>query len=200
MNSFDKFGFHALNQWAGHIPLLDRIMAFTAQYALEIYFVLFVLAWFTLPKPEVGKRHALLIMGLSGVFALLVNLVLSHIWFRPRPFAVLSHGTFTQLIPHPADASFPSDHVSGSFGFAAASYKKSALWVQTSFTFLAILVGIARIYSGVHWPTDVLAGLVIGIISSRLMWHAGAKLQPLTNLALRLFGFGPFAPTAQPRG
>lgn len=190
---FDQNGFHALNQWAGHLPLLDRIMAFSAQYALEIYALLFMAAWFTLPRPEVGKRHALIVMGLSGVLALFVNLVLSHIWFRPRPFAVLPHGDFTQLIPHPADASFPSDHASGSFGFAAASYKKSVRWVQVVFTSLAVLVGIARIYSGVHWPTDVLAGVVIGIVSSRLMWRMASKLQPLTGLALRFFHFGPYA-------
>lgn len=193
MNSFDEFGYHALNQWAGHFPVLDKLMAFSAQYALEVYFFLFLAAWFTLPKPEAGKRHALLIMGLSGIFALLVNLALSHLWFRPRPFMSLAHGTFTQLIPHAADASFPSDHASGSFGFAAASYKKSVRWVQISFTVLAVWVGIARIYSGVHWPTDVLAGVIIGILSSRLMWKVSSKLQPLTNLVLRLFHFGPFA-------
>jgi len=133
-------------------------------------------------------------MGLSGVTALLINVLLSHIWFRPRPFAVLPHGDFTQLIPHPADASFPSDHASGSFGFAAASYKKSAGWVQAVFTGFAVLVGIARIYSGVHWPTDVLAGVVIGIISSRLLWKMAGKFRPLSSFALRLCHFGPYAP------
>ncbi|CAA7603277.1 Phosphatidic acid phosphatase type 2/haloperoxidase [Acididesulfobacillus acetoxydans] len=100
MNSFDLFGYHLINHWAGHHPVLDKMMAFLAQYALELYVVLFVLAWFTLPKSDSGKRHSLVVAGFSGVLALAFNAVIGHFFFRPRPFAVLPKGTFTQLIPH----------------------------------------------------------------------------------------------------
>ena len=121
MISFDLSGYHLINQWAGHILILDKFMSFTAQYALELYALLFVVAWFTLPKPEVNRRHALIVAGFSGILALLINVLVSHVWFRPRPFVSLPKGSFTQLIPHPINASFPSDHVSGSFAFAAGS-------------------------------------------------------------------------------
>jgi undecaprenyl-diphosphatase len=75
-----------------------------------------VLAWFALPKKDIQNQHALVVAGFAGVLALIINVIISHIWFRPRPFTVFQKGT--QLIPHSSDASFPSDHTSGSFGFA----------------------------------------------------------------------------------
>lgn len=188
--SFDIQGYHLFNQFAGHHQFLDKTFAFLAQYSLELYIVLFIFAWFTLPKTEAKQRHALLIMGLAGVLGLIINVVVSHIYFRPRPFMVLKTGTFTQLIPHSPDASFPSDHTTGSFGFAAASWGKAPKWITTSFTILAILNGIARLYVGVHWPTDVIAGIVIGTICGRLLWKFSSIFQPITEFGLRLFHFG----------
>ena len=193
MNSFDLYGYHLINQWAGHIPILDKFMSFTAQYALELYALLFVVAWFSLPKPEGDRRHALIVAGFSGILALLINVLVSHVWFRPRPFVSLPKGSFTQLIPHSIDSSFPSDHVSGSFAFAAGSWKNAERWVSYSFTILAILVAIARVYTGVHWPTDVLAGAIVGLLSARIMWAASPLLKPVTQIGLRLFHFGPYS-------
>ncbi|MDQ7097077.1 phosphatase PAP2 family protein [Desulfosporosinus sp. PR] len=190
MNSFDLQGYHMFNQFAGHHVLLDRIFPFFAQYSLEVYIILFIIAWFTLPKSEARQRHALLIMGLSGVLGLIINILLSHLYFRPRPFTVLPKGTFTQLIPHTADASFPSDHTTGSFGFAAASWGKAPKWITISFTILAVLNAIGRLYVGVHWPTDVIAGIIIGTLCGRLLWKFSSFFQPLTDFGLRLFHYG----------
>lgn len=193
MNSFDLSGYHLINQWAGHVPILDKFMSFTAQYALELYALLFVIAWFTMPKSEGKGRHALIVAGFSGILALIINVLVSHVWFRPRPFVSLPKGSFTQLIPHSIDASFPSDHVSGSFGFAAGSWKRTDRWVSYSFTSLAILVAIARVYVGVHWPTDVIAGAIVGLLSARIMWAMNFLLKPISQFGLRLFHFGPYA-------
>lgn len=193
MNTWDNVGFHLLNHMAGHYPGLDKAMEFFAQYALELYALLFLLAWLLLPKEEEVRRHALVVAGLSGLLALLFNVLISHIWFRPRPFAIFPHGTFIQLVPHAQDASFPSDHAAGTFAFAGASWGRSTSWVSYSFTTLAVLVMMARVYVGVHWPTDVLAGMVVGILSGRLMWTASRWIQPLTSVGLRLFHYGRFA-------
>lgn len=192
MNSFDLFGYHWLNQFAGHHPIIDAIMSFLAQYSLEMYVFLFLAAWFALPKHDSERRHVLVVMGFSGVLALMFNVIISHLWFRPRPFVTLAKGTYTQLIPHSLDASFPSDHTSGSFGFAAASWEKTNRWISGLYTSLAVLVPIARVYTGVHWPTDVLAGIIIGIVSSRILWVLNPLLKPLTNFGLRLFNYGKY--------
>lgn len=190
MNPFDLTLYHFVNHFAGYHPVVDAIMKFFAQDALDIYAVLFIVAWFSLPKSEENKRHALVVSFCSGVLALFMNLVISHIWFRPRPFAVLPSGSFTQLIPHGNDASFPSDHTSGGFAFASGTWGKGTKWVSYSFTILAVLTMIARVYVGVHWPTDVIAGLVIGIFSSRILWRFERFVMPLTRFSLLIFRYG----------
>lgn len=186
MNSFDLFGYHLINGWAGHIPLADGFLSFIAQYALELYVLLFLAAWLFLPKRDTNSRHTLVIMGFAGLLALLFNILISHLWFRPRPFALLPKGSFIQLVPHALDASFPSDHTAGSFGFAGASWRKTGRWISYSFTLLAVLTACARLYTGLHWPTDILAGIVVGIASARIAWRFNKHLTGITNLGLRL--------------
>lgn len=192
-NPFDLAVYHLINGLAGHNRLLDEVMAFFANYALEFYAILFIVAWFALPKRDIQHRHALLIAGLAGVLALIFNVIISHIWYRPRPFTVLPKGTFTQLIPHSQDASFPSDHTSGSFGFAAGSWGHNTKWISGTFTVIAFIVMFSRVYAGVHYPTDVLASLVVGIISGKIMWRFSRFFFPLTAFVARLFKFGPEA-------
>ncbi|MBL0388984.1 phosphatase PAP2 family protein [Tumebacillus sp. ITR2] len=187
---WDVLVYHFFNQFAGHVPVLDWFFSKIAEYSLEMYAVLFVMAWFTLPKQEVGKRHGLLLAGVAGVLALLINFVISHVWYRPRPFVTLPEGTYTKLIPHDPDASFPSDHTSGSFGFAFGSADRTANWVSRSFAILAVLVMISRVYCGVHYPTDVLASVIVGFIASRISWKLSGRLVPLTRRICQVFGYG----------
>lgn len=182
--------YHFLNGLAGHVPLADHFFAFIAQYALELYACLFVLAWFALPKRELKGRHTLLVAGVAGIVALLINVVIANIWYRPRPFVTLPEGSFTQLIPHAADSSFPSDHTSGSFAFAFGVAGRSQKWISWSFSILAVLVMVSRVYCGVHYPTDVLASVVVGSLASWLTWRCSKWLFPITQWACRLFRFG----------
>ena len=193
INPFDTTVYHLINGLAGRNSIMDHVMIFFAMDALEIYAALFVIAWFALPKRDVEHRHALVMAGLSGIVALLINVILSHVWFRPRPFTVFSKGSFTQLIPHSPDASFPSDHTSGSFGFAAGSWGHNTKWIQRTFTLVAIIVMFARVYVGVHYPTDVIGGMVIGIISANVTWRFSKLILPISSLVAKLFRFGPSA-------
>jgi undecaprenyl-diphosphatase len=190
MNTFDLTLYHLLNHFAGHHSVMDAVMKFFAQDSLEIYAILFIVAWFALPKSEEAKRHALIVSFCSGLLALFMNVVIAQIWFRPRPFAVLPKGSFTQLIPHSYDASFPSDHTAGSFAFASGTWNRSARWVSYSFTTVAVFTMISRVYVGVHWPTDVIAGMVVGIVSGRIMWRFERFLRPVTSIGLRIFRYG----------
>ncbi|HZK84035.1 MAG TPA: phosphatase PAP2 family protein [Desulfosporosinus sp.] len=56
-------------------------------------------------------------------------------------------------------------------------------------TILAILVAIARVYTGVHWPSDVLIGVIVGLLSARIMRALSPLLKPITKIGLRLFHF-----------
>lgn len=193
MNPFDVTVFHFINQFAGHNALLDMVMEFFAKSAPELYAVLFIISWFMLPRTDGASRHALVVSVCAGIFALLINVIIAHFWYRSRPFVLLPKGTYTQLIPHANDSSFPSDHASGSFAFSAAVWGKTHKSISYLFTSIAVIVMIARVYVGVHWPTDVLAGMVIGIVSGRMMWKFSKWIEPITKIGLRMFKYGKFA-------
>ncbi|MDA8335466.1 MAG: phosphatase PAP2 family protein [Peptococcaceae bacterium] len=195
MNPFDVWLFYRINHFAGVWPVLDRVMILFAQYGIFAYAVLMILAWFALPRRDENQRHALVTAALAGLLALAVNWALGLAWFRPRPFVVLPRHTFTQLIAHAPDNSFPSDHAAGAFAFAAGSWGRTPRWITVTFTVLAVIIAVARVFVGVHWPTDVLAGMVVGILSGRILAWAEPLFRPLTALGLRIFRYGDFTPS-----
>lgn len=193
MNHFDITLYHFINDLSGHVHWIDAIMAFFSKYGLEIYAALFIAAWFALPRREEKKRHQLVVSFFAGVLALLVNVLITHIWYRQRPFVVLPSGDYHQLIPHAADASFPSDHTSGSFAFAAGAWGGTSKWVSRTFLAVAIIEMVSRVYCGVHWPTDVIGGMVVGVLAGIVIRYFSNWISPVTALGLWLFRFGRFA-------
>lgn len=87
---------------------------------------------------------------------------------RPRPFAHYAEPKV--LVPRPHDASFPSGHAATSFAAATIlsfAFPKAA----PAFLVLAAAVAYSRVYVGVHYPLDVLAGAALGaLVASGLWW------------------------------
>jgi len=101
----------------------------------------------------------------SLIAAIIVRFVIVEIarllWFRARPF--VDHSVHL-LLPSqsPQEASFPSAHASFYFALSTIVYlynKKLGIF----FYIVSFLIVIARVFTGVHWPSDVLAGAVLGI-------------------------------------
>ncbi|MFL5305549.1 MAG: phosphatase PAP2 family protein [Polyangia bacterium] len=114
--------------------------------------------------PRLRVRERLLLAGAPALAGLLGN-ILKRVITRRRP----RFGVFSRK----GDQSFPSTHVAhaASLAFAAAEVarrKGQRRWVQAAAASLAATVGLSRLRMRAHWPTDVLAGLVIGFGSARL--------------------------------
>ena len=105
-------------------------------------------------------------LGLSlALEAACCNLLLKPMIARPR--SCDRRITVQLLVPKPLGPSFPSGHTAASFASAAALYF-SQNWLWLPATLLAVGIGLSRLYLYVHYPSDVAAGALLGIIFGAL--------------------------------
>ncbi len=100
--------------------------------------------------------------------ALITNVFLKNLVARTRPYEVIS--SLTLLVDPQHDFSFPSGHSCASFAAAMVLYKMLPRKYGIPAVVLAALIAFSRLYVGVHYPSDVAAGILIGIFSA---WAAG---------------------------
>lgn len=116
-------------------------------------------------------------IGFVMIIALILNGIICNIILKPmlariRPFDV--NTAVKLLINKPRDFSFPSGHTSASFTAASVLFfRKSKLFVPS--LVLAFLISFSRLYLYVHYPSDVLAGLVLGILCGYIGHRAVAS-------------------------
>lgn len=108
-----------------------------------------------------NKRAAAWRMILAVLFTWLIGeLTLPSLFDRPRPFAV--DAALTVIDHKPLSPAFPSGHAAMAVAGALAGSRMlpGSIWVWAP---LAVIVAISRVYIGVHWPSDVLAGALVGL-------------------------------------
>ncbi|KND49294.1 MAG: Phosphatase [Parcubacteria bacterium C7867-008] len=160
--SLDLYLFSVLNSFAGQGPILDIVIVFFATY---LPFIL--VGWFVLYLAyRKDLSHRSKVMGV--VFAFVAGsiarfLVTSPIRFffpRLRPLAAMD---ISHLLTIDAP-SFPSGHASFLFGFSTIVFFYNRK-LGIAFYVCTVLVCIARIAAGVHYPSDMVAGCVVGVLS-----------------------------------
>ena len=166
---------HAINVAVRHHPLLVSIVAGFANWGVLVFGAAAVLLWFLAsPESDTWKRAGT--AGLAGAaLGLATNQLIIHLWQRARPYAAHPHGV-VPLLARTSDPSFPSDHASAAFGIAVGVL---LVHRRAGYVFLAaaILIAFSRVATGMHYPTDVLAGAAIGTISGLIA--ARVAMQPL---------------------
>lgn len=151
-----------INGASGHLGLLDALMKLSANDLVYLAPLLMLALWFwptSTPARAFNQRLAL-VAGLSTLLAVVLAAALAHVYSDARPF--VSDGATRLLIQHEADNGFPSDHAAFAFAVAGAtlSWRRQ---LGIAVLVLAAVNGFARIYVGVHWPSDVLAGAAVGL-------------------------------------
>lgn len=105
--------------------------------------------------------------------AAVVNLAIKPLVARIRPYEAIEG---LELLVHPqADFSFPSGHTSAAFAVAVVMLRLLPRRYGVPALILAALIALSRLYVGVHYPTDVLAGIVIGSAVALVSCHMGRK-------------------------
>lgn len=119
-------------------------------------------------------------LGLRAALALLfsllfTNILLKHLVARTRPFLVVEG--LAALVVERDPNSFPSGHTSAAFAFAFSMlFVVKKPWKKVLLVLLAVLMSLSRLYVGVHYPSDVLAGCAVGICAGLLGCFLGKRL------------------------
>jgi len=164
--------FHLMNgSLRGNDPIQDSVERF-GSLSVPIFALGICALWFFArprgsPRLKIATASALVSAGLG----LLVNQAIGELWFRERPFD--THPGDTVLLAHrSADPSFPSDHATAAFAIAFAVFFFSRR-LGVVFLVAATAIGISRVLLGLHYPSDVAAGAVIGLASALLVTTLG---------------------------
>lgn len=156
---FDISLFYFFNNFAGQSAWGDALIVFFASYFAYVLILVF-LAWVAFSA--YSRREKIEIFAVAALSSLIARFgVVEFIRLfihRPRPFSALP---VHQLLTDPA-WSFPSGHAAFFFALSTAVYLYNKKW-GIGFFIATILMTLARVAAGVHYPSDVFAGAFIGI-------------------------------------
>lgn len=193
MNSVDRAISLFVNGAAQKSAALDQIIVFLSNCDLfkgGVVLGVVWAAWF-FAKGNIEKNRRLLLSAILGsLLALLVARILAHeLPLRVRPLldATLH---FRSPIGLPSQtnwttwSSFPSDHAALFFGFAWGVWGVSRRVGAALFFYIVVMICLPRLYVGIHYPTDIIAGAAVGIGSTVLLQMAPFNRMVLSPLLL----------------
>ena len=169
MRTVDWSVLHALNNFMyQHDGVEDPLLFYVN--ASEALFVATLAVVFLAARgaPHAAWRRASVAAVLSAGLGLAVGKVISELVDRARPFVADPHGVHL-FSGHAADPGFPSDHATAAFAIAVAILLRKRGWGIAALALAAVL-SVGRVALGVHYPSDVLAGAVLGSAAALALW------------------------------
>lgn len=181
------FGF--INGLAGRNAALDAVGVFAATYLIWL-----MAAAVLVPVRRAGgnhRRHVAAAVTASraaaaALLALFGNLLLGLLFFRARPFVAWAEA-LPLIEVMPTSKSFPSDHATVAFAIACSVWLRRPR-LGAALLAAAVLVALGRVYAGVHFPSDVLAGAVVGCLWARLVGALGPRFGEVERIERLLLG------------
>lgn len=150
-----------------HTPGADKFMTSVTKLGnAGILWIILTLIFLIIPK----MRKTGVIMAAALLTDLLIcNVFLKNIVARTRPYDV--NTTVELLVEKLRDYSFPSGHTAASFASVTALYLagERRLWIIA--LVISCLIAVSRLYLYVHYPTDVLGGIIFGCLSGWIGYH-----------------------------
>lgn len=157
----DRKAFFSLNDFALNSHFWREFFYFFAQYGI----LLLVLGLIYLVIKV--RTTAVFVSFLSVIISTFVSFIVYLLWQRPRPFVTYADSV-NKIAGYTSAISFPSAHTYASFAVAITILlygHKRLGWVMLA---LAVIIAISRVATGVHYPSDVIGGALIGIFSGIL--------------------------------
>ncbi|MFH0846334.1 MAG: phosphatase PAP2 family protein [Patescibacteria group bacterium] len=149
--------FYLFNNLALKSEVFDTFAIFCADWLVWWMIVFFIFIFFykkiALNKFFVSSFSVLTVWGIAKI--------VKEFYFSPRPFVILEKVNL--LFSHGLNDSMPSGHTVLVFALAVAVFKYNKI-ISAPFFLGAVLIALSRVVVGVHWPLDILAGAVLGIV------------------------------------
>ncbi|MDI6869465.1 MAG: phosphatase PAP2 family protein [Coprothermobacterota bacterium] len=188
----DLYLFQYINGLAGHFKFLDLLGIFFAEYLPYLLGLILLLLIFW-PRKKRFENRLMVALGLLAalIARFVIKTVILSIFSRPRPFIILENVHKLLLTPLSENfQSFPSGHAIFFFALSMVLYrfdKKLGTWFLAAST----IMGIARIFVGVHWPSDILGGAILGMITGWVVYECYQRQHERMNaMKLKLFKKG----------
>lgn len=145
--------FQVINNVAGINPVLDFVMITVTHFGVPILGILVLYGC---------KKKAWYKTGVAVLLVFVMDFLVKLFFFRQRPFSVYE---VNLLVDHLQTASFPSRHTDLAFAVAQSIFfanRKQGVIAMI----IAFWVGLSRIFVGVHYPSDVFVGALVGIVGA----------------------------------
>lgn len=156
-----------------HSPIVDKMMLGIMHLGdAGIFWIVLAVVLLLIPKT---RKSGLIVAAALCIDVIVCNGILKNLFARTRPFDV--NEAVQLLITAPKDFSFPSGHTAASFAAVAALYfaGKKKLWKVS--LVLAVLIAFSRMYLYVHYPTDILGGVLVGLGAGAAGYYLVITLQ-----------------------
>ena len=155
-----------------HNPIMDKIMVFITELG-DVGIIWIAIAIMLLFIKRTRKCGILMLISIL-VGAVIGNVAIKNLIQRSRPCWIDTN--ILLLIPNPTDYSFPSGHTLASFEAAIMIFLLNKKWGIPAII-LATLISFSRMYLFVHFPTDILAGAILGTVISIGVYYGSKKIE-----------------------
>ena len=163
MYNWDLAIFRWLNSGVGINSFYDWAIVFRAEY-LPWVVGIGIFLFLVFGRDKKLELKMILQAFLGAVLARFIfTETIRYFYDRPRPFEVVE-GIKT-LLEHSSDGSFPSGHAALFFAIAMGVYYYHRIW-GVVFFLVALSISMGRVAAGLHWPSDILGGAAVGVIST----------------------------------
>ncbi|MFE5431042.1 undecaprenyl-diphosphatase [Peribacillus simplex] len=162
--------FRMINNLGKQYTDLNPFFVFIAEYM--IYFLVLAVLMFLFSRRN-NNRIMVICAFITLVISELLAKIAGQFHSNNQPFAELPN--VNRLVEKAVNNSFPSDHTIIFFSFCITFWLFKRGW-GILWVILAVLVGISRIWVGVHYPADVLVGAIISIVSATIVYKIVLKL------------------------
>jgi len=169
VRAVDSSLLHAVNGFLFHHDAVEDPLLFYVNVSEVLFAATLVIIFMAARGPRWAdwRRAAVAAVASAGV-GLLAAKVISELVDRARPFVAEPHQVHL-FTAHAADPGFPSDHATAAFAIAVAILLRKRAWGWVALGFAAVLA-VGRVGLGVHYPSDVLGGAVLGAAAALLLW------------------------------